>query len=301
MAVPFSESEMRRLKILIVDDFELFRRSICFLLKHRPEFDIVGEASDGLEAVQKAEELKPDLILLDASLPKMRGIDAAREIRKLLPDSQIIFMNYESNANLVQETLSMGISGYLVKTSADKDLLNAVDAIAKGERFCSPDLADRVRRDVSSRASFHFEFDSENRIFLARFNGPVTAESMKEFYHAAAAAALLAKEFRGSIADFSGVSRIRVMPATVRELAALPPADPVAARPRVVVAPNAGMYALARLFQKLGRATRPNLHVARNLNDAFSHLSVTAPRFDPIFPWNFDEAAEPDRLTASRQ
>ena len=290
---------MRRLKILIVDDFELFRRSICFLLKQRPEFDVVGEASDGLQALQKATEFKPDLVLLDATLPKMRGIDTARALRTLLPESQIIFMNYESNAHLVQQTLSMGISGYLVKTSADKDLLNAVDAVARGERYCSPDLADRVRRDVNSKPFFHFELDPENRIFLARFNGPVSSESINEFYHAAAAAALLAREFRGSIADFSGVSRIRVMPHTIRELAALPPADPVATRPRIVVAPNAGLFALARLFQTVGRKTRPNLRLARNLDDAFTQLGVTAPRFDPIFPWAFGEAVEPDRLADS--
>src|SRR5690242_12176060 len=138
---------MRRLNILVVDDFELFRRSIRFLLKERPEFQVIGEASDGLEAVQKAVDLKPNLVLLDASLPKMRGIDAAREIRKLVPECQIIFMNYESNAVLVQETLSLGISGYLVKTSADRDLFSAVEAIYKGERFCSAELADRVRKD----------------------------------------------------------------------------------------------------------------------------------------------------------
>src|SRR5579862_2321023 len=98
--------KMQTFKILVVDDFELFRRSIRFILGQRPEFQVIGEASDGLEAIQKAVELKPHLILLDAFLPKMNGIDAARQIRKLAPESKILLMNYESNSDLVQETRS---------------------------------------------------------------------------------------------------------------------------------------------------------------------------------------------------
>jgi len=282
---------MQPFRILVVDDFELFRRSIRFILAQRPDFQVIAEASDGLEAVQKAVELKPHLILLDAGLPKMNGIDAARQIRELAPESKILLMNYESDSNLVQETLSLGISGYVVKTSAARELLPSVEAVLKGERFCSIDLADRVRNEVNSHAHFRFEIDPENKIFQAKFHGPLTSESIKDFYRASAAAALLATEFRGSIADFSGVTRVHATPNTIREIAALPPADPVVSRPRVVVAPNSAILALARLFQLLGRATRPNLHVVRNLNQAFAVLGVTAPRFEPILPQAF--AGEP--------
>jgi DNA-binding NarL/FixJ family response regulator len=268
--------------ILVVDDFELFRRSIRFVLASRPDFQIVGEASDGLEAVQKAVELKPRLILLDAGLPKMSGIDAAREIRKLVPESKIILMNYESDSHVVQDTLSLGISGYFVKTSGENELLAAVDAVFNGDRYCSTDLADRIRKRVCRTEFFHFELDAENKIFKAEFRGPLTSDSIKDFYRAAAAAALLAGDFRGSIADFSGVTHIHATPHAIRELAALPPADPVASRPRVVVAPNALIFALARLFQTLGKAARPNLHVVRNLSQAFVVLGVASPRFEPV-------------------
>jgi len=275
-------SSRKRFTILIVDDFELFRRSICFALEPYPQFQVVGEASDGLEAVQSAVQLKPHLILLDASLPKMSGIDAAREIRKLVPECKIILMNYESDRDVVQETLGLGISGYIVKTSADKELLAAVEAVYKGERYCSIDLANQVRKQVSSAESFQFELDAENRIFKATFRGPLTSDSIKEFYRAAAAATLLARDFRGSIADFSGVTQIRATPHSIRELAAQPPADPVASRPRVVVAPNALIFALARLFQALGKATRPNLHVVRTLSQALDMLEVASPNFEPV-------------------
>jgi DNA-binding NarL/FixJ family response regulator len=275
---------MQTFKILVVDDFELFRRSIRFILRERPEFQVVGEASNGLEAVQKAVELKPHLILLDAGLPKMNGIDAARQIRELVPECKILLMNYESDSHLVQETLSLGISGYIVKTNAGRELLASVEAVFKGQRFCSTDLADRVRNDVNSSEYFHFELDPENKIFQAKFHGPVTSESIEEFYRAAAAAALLAIEFRGSIVDFSGVTRVHATPNTIREIASLPPADPVVSRPRVIVAPSAVILALARMFQLIGKAARPNLHVVRNLSQAFALLGVTTPRFEPIIP-----------------
>jgi DNA-binding NarL/FixJ family response regulator len=268
--------------ILVVDDFELFRRSIRFVLQSRPDMQIVGEASDGLEAVQKAAELKPQLILLDAGLPKMSGISAAREIRKLVPDSKIILMSYESDSDVVQDTLSLGISGYFVKTSGENELLAAVEAVARDERYCGIDLADRIREQVSSAEHFNFELDAENKVFKAEFRGALTSDSVKHFYRAAAAAALLARDFRASIADFSEVTHIRATPHAIRELAALPPADPVASRPRVVVAPNALIFALARLFQALGKAARPNLHVVRNLSQALALLNVASPRFEPV-------------------
>jgi len=114
--------------ILVVDDYEPFRRFLHLKLQSRPELQIVSEASDGLQAVQKAEELQPDVILLDISLPKLNGIEAARQIRKSAPQSRIIFVSQESSPDLVQEALSLGNCGYVVKSKADRDLLASVDA-----------------------------------------------------------------------------------------------------------------------------------------------------------------------------
>jgi len=290
--VPGSHN-VQPITILVVDDFALFRRSIREMLSHRPEFQIVGEASDGREAVQKAVELKPRVILLDARLPRMSGIEAARQIRQLVPECKILLMSYESDPNVVEETLGLGISGYLVKTSAGRELLSSVESLVEGRRFCSVNLAGHVRREVISRSErFHFEFDSENEIFLAKFHGPVTSESVGDFYRALGAAALLAPEFRSSIADFSEATLVRATPHAIRELAALPPADPVVARPRLVVAPNALMYALARMFRVIGRATRPNLHVVRSLSQAFTLLEVTAPCFEPIVSSVFEAESQ---------
>jgi DNA-binding NarL/FixJ family response regulator len=128
------------IRVLVVDDYEPFRRSACSMLGNRPAFQIVGEASNGVAAVRQAEELKPDLILLDIGLPKLNGLQAAREIRKLSPDSKIIFVSQESSPDVVQEALSLGALGYVAKTRAASDLLAAVEAVLEGRRFVSSGL-----------------------------------------------------------------------------------------------------------------------------------------------------------------
>ena len=130
--------------ILVVDDYEPFRRFLHLKLQSRPELQIVSEASDGLQAVQKAEELQPDVILLDISLPKLNGIEAARHIRKSAPQSGIIFVSQESSPDLVQEALSLGNCGYVVKSKADRDLLASVDAALESSELLSGALAGAI-------------------------------------------------------------------------------------------------------------------------------------------------------------
>jgi DNA-binding NarL/FixJ family response regulator len=128
---------MSFVRVLVVDDYEPMRQFVCAELRKRPDLQVVGEASDGLEAVQKAVELKPDLILLDIGLPKLNGIEAARQIRELIPESEIIFLSQESSADVVQVALSLGASGYVVKAKARSELLAAVNAVISGKTFVS--------------------------------------------------------------------------------------------------------------------------------------------------------------------
>lgn len=121
----------------MVDDYEPFRRFVRSTLRKRPTLQIVSESSDGQEAVQKAEELKPDLILLDIGLPTLNGIEVARRIRTSSPDSKIIFVTQESSPDVVDATLSLGAWGYVLKAKAGSDLLTAVDAVMLGKRFVS--------------------------------------------------------------------------------------------------------------------------------------------------------------------
>ncbi len=126
---------MSSIRVLIVEDFVPFRQFISSRLATKPDLQVICEVSDGLEAVQKAVELKPDLILLDIALPSLNGIEAARQIRKLVPESKIIFLSQESSADLVHEAFSLGARGYVVKAKAGSELLDAVDAVISGKKF----------------------------------------------------------------------------------------------------------------------------------------------------------------------
>jgi DNA-binding NarL/FixJ family response regulator len=122
-------------RVLVVEDFAAFRQFISSILAKRRDLQIVSEASDGLEAVQKAVALKPDLITMDIGLPTLNGLDAARQIRKLVPQSKIVFLSQESSIEVVQEALSVGASGYVAKINAGTDLLAAVETVISGKKF----------------------------------------------------------------------------------------------------------------------------------------------------------------------
>ena len=139
--------QLGAVRILVVDDFEMFRQFVVELLGKRPEIQVVGEASDGLEALQKAVELRPDLILLDIGLPSLNGIEAARHMRSLVQESKIIFLTQEASADVVQEALGLGARGYVTKTKALADLFAAVEAVLSGKTFVS---------NLSATANFNF-------------------------------------------------------------------------------------------------------------------------------------------------
>lgn len=126
-------------RVLVVDDHEEFRRFVSTVLQGRADLEVIGQASDGLEAVQMADELKPDLILLDMGLPKMNGIEAAQRIRKASPKSEIIFVSQESSADIVEHAFSVGASAYVVKMNAAREILAAVDAVIGASAFVAKD------------------------------------------------------------------------------------------------------------------------------------------------------------------
>ena len=132
---------MALVRVLVVEDYEPFRRFIRSTLRKGPGLQIVGETSDGLKAVNKAEELQPDLIVLDIGLPSLNGVEAARRIRKVSPKSKIVFISQESSADVVQEALALGALGYVVKAHAGSELLAAAEAVLESRQFVSSGLS----------------------------------------------------------------------------------------------------------------------------------------------------------------
>jgi CheY-like chemotaxis protein len=125
----------------VANDYKEFRELVCLLLGSRRDSQIVGEASDGSEAVRKAVELKPDLIVLDIDLPALNGIEAAQQIRERAPNSKIIFLSAETSADVVQEAFRSGAWGYVLKTNIGSELLAAVEAVLAGGQFASKEIS----------------------------------------------------------------------------------------------------------------------------------------------------------------
>ena len=131
---------MSAIRVLVVDDLEPWRRFVSSSLDKEPDLEVISGAADGLEAVRKAEELQPDLIVLDIGLPKMNGIEAARRIRTLAPKSKILFLTQESSDDVVREAFNVGARGYVVKINAGSELLPAVEMVLRGKHFVSDGL-----------------------------------------------------------------------------------------------------------------------------------------------------------------
>ncbi|MGB6484089.1 MAG: response regulator transcription factor [Candidatus Acidiferrales bacterium] len=126
---------MDRARILIVDDHEIFRRGLRSLLESRDEFDISGEAANGLEAIEKAKELQPDIIVMDVSMPQMDGLQATRLIRSERPDSKILILSQHDSPHMLSAAQDAGASAYVTKSQVARCLFAALEAIAEGRPF----------------------------------------------------------------------------------------------------------------------------------------------------------------------
>jgi DNA-binding NarL/FixJ family response regulator len=129
-------------RILIVDDFEPWRRFVYRFLQHKPGWQIICEASDGLKAIEESRRVQPDMILLDVGLPGVNGIEAAKQILKESPGTKILFLSENTCPDVVREALLVGGLGYVVKSDANRDLMAALEAVVVNERFVSGRFAD---------------------------------------------------------------------------------------------------------------------------------------------------------------
>ena len=157
---------MSPLRILLADDHTVVRQGLRKILEARPQWEVVAEAADGREAVKQAEEVKPDVAIMDVAMPLLNGIEDVRQIARKVPSTRVLVLSMHNDEAYVTQMLRAGAAGYLLKDSADVDLLQAVDAVAAGKSFFSPAIArviadDYVRQLADRGVSDRYELLSE--------------------------------------------------------------------------------------------------------------------------------------------
>src|SRR5215469_6677183 len=141
----------KTLRILVADDHPLVRRGLKSLIESQPGWSIWAEARTGREAIAKAEELKPDIVILDITMPELNGVEAARRIRKASPHTEILLLSVHYSEQLVRDILRAGARGYVVKDDSDRDLILAVEALAKHKPFLTPRARELALNNFRSR------------------------------------------------------------------------------------------------------------------------------------------------------
>jgi DNA-binding NarL/FixJ family response regulator len=138
---------VKPIRILLADDHNVVRRGLKLLLESQPDFSVVGEASDGRQAVEQAERTKPDVAVLDIAMPNLSGTEAAQRISELVPPIAIIMLSMHSDEAYVLRALKAGARGYLLKDSAEGDLIDAVKTVREGKTFFSPEISSMLMED----------------------------------------------------------------------------------------------------------------------------------------------------------
>jgi two-component system response regulator NreC len=137
----------KKIRILLADDHAVVRQGFRLILAGQTDMEIVGEAGDGNQAVEQAEKLKPDVVVMDVAMPNLNGIEATRRLAAASPHTRVLALSMHKDSVYVREILRAGAKGYLLKDSIDRDFLDAVRAVAKGEAYLSPAIADSVLTD----------------------------------------------------------------------------------------------------------------------------------------------------------
>lgn len=143
----------RKIRILLADDHAVVRQGFRMILAAQPDIEVVGEAANGRDAVELAEQLRPDVVVMDVAMPELNGIEATRRLASLSPHTRVLALSMHKDSTYVREILRAGARGYLLKDSFDADLLAAVRAIGRGEGYLSPAVSDAVLSDYRKQVT----------------------------------------------------------------------------------------------------------------------------------------------------
>ncbi|HEY9900452.1 MAG TPA: response regulator transcription factor [Pantanalinema sp.] len=146
-----TESFAAPVRILLADDHAILRTGLKLMLSNVPNLEVVAEATDGAAALQLAEEHRPDLVIMDITMPGMNGIEATYELKRRLPATRVLMLTMHENEEMLFRTVQAGAAGYVLKKSADNELLDAIRQVMAGETFLRPEMAKQVIRDYLDR------------------------------------------------------------------------------------------------------------------------------------------------------
>lgn len=144
---------MSKIRILIADDHRVVREGLAAILKSRSDMDVVGEATNGIEVIEKAKTLKPDVILMDVSMPQMNGVEATRAIRKLSPEIGIVVLTMHDDDATIFDLVRTGVHGYLLKDADSSEIIKAIQSVYKGESMIHPSIARKILGELSHTGS----------------------------------------------------------------------------------------------------------------------------------------------------
>ena len=173
----------KRHAVFIVEDHQLFREGLKSLLSSRDDIEIIGEAEDGLEAVRQIRKSKPELVLLDLSMPKMSGISVMKEVKRELPDTLILALTIHESDQFVLDAFAAGANGYCIKDASRKELMIAIDSVLKGKTYISPDISDQVmvgylngRKELKEKSSWDSVTQREREVLKLLAEGYTNKE-----------------------------------------------------------------------------------------------------------------------------
>lgn len=157
---------MKKIRVLIVDDHGILRAGLRTFLNLQPDMEVVGEAAEGLEAVEKVQRLEPDVVLMDISLPGMEGLEATKKLKKTHPDIKVLILTMHEDRRYLYSALKAGASGYVVKRAVDTELIDAIRAAYRGDVFLHPSMAKIVAEDYVEQVGMEKALSDREREVL---------------------------------------------------------------------------------------------------------------------------------------